>query len=943
MSNLFIDELHISAFRGLSDPITFDFSSPITVVYATNGTGKTTLCEAAEWLLTGQVDRFVEGQQFDSSALFSKFRPGSAPLVKGKLLQDGVMKFLVRDPEKACFGTTIEALETTTPNDLLQQLAPKGAAPGTHHRTAITRRQHWLRGTRILSSEALAALVDTDPITIERRKQVFADLLGIRHLMDVEDHLRRYRGIIYEHERRLVAQEGPLQEEIAKLTTSQQPPSSPASGINAIASAEQLLDLTPDSDKLDARIQQVAVTLGRESSKHQRRGELLELATREWTEQKSRQDSIKATQHAWGQLEELQAKARGASQTLTDEMRLILNELSQGRERCVALENAKKAIVPHLVKLAEIFGPNWSLESIRSLLTEATWSTKSRAARRSTLQSLLARSDSIQSERARYALLAEQTSVAEKSRPTDSALDALEKAVSESEQAVLMARSRFEVFSQPLQRLRSAAKEFIGHNHEGADCPVCGHDWRNHSNLQQAILSVAEQSPAFIVELERVIGDAETKLRKTTLAHEEAKKFLYEYNRLVSALEETRRSINSFESIAQSLQVDALPANLKAYCTEQLRRLDGVDALSLLELELDARPELVLRAIPEAVSISVAATEFTKAADEIVKGEISKIEQLASRQIEQGDKISKENDKIQSLQKQIIACRDAMHSDLQRNEKLKTTWSELAQTAELSDRSLASLKAQYSLESARYPVAEQHLAAARKAFEFAAMREHFDHQQRTLSELTKKRVDLGQKREAAERAMNAFREHYEKESRDQVKNLSDVVNALFGRMHANQIIDRIDVGSGDTFLQWTGVTDEEDISDQDKEEHLAFDPRKEFSHGQRQDLALSLFIARARSLRGTFFLDEPMTHFDDLNRVGLLDVLRAAALDSHGAVRLIVTTASRQFATHIVEKFQRVPSSKTLNGNVPALRLIELRGNARTGVEAVNQFPIADT
>jgi hypothetical protein len=53
-----------------------------------------------------------------------------------------------------------------------------------------------------------------------------------------------------------------------------------------------------------------------------------------------------------------------------------------------------------------------------------------------------------------------------------------------------------------------------------------------------------------------------------------------------------------------------------------------------------------------------------------------------------------------------------------------------------------------------------------------------------------------------------------------------------------------------------------------------------------QDLAL--FLARARSLGGTFFLDEPASHLDDLNRVALLNIFRALAVERGTDVSLQV-------------------------------------------------------
>jgi ABC-type thiamine transport system ATPase subunit len=108
----------------------------------------------------------------------------------------------------------------------------------------------------------------------------------------------------------------------------------------------------------------------------------------------------------------------------------------------------------------------------------------------------------------------------------------------------------------------------------------------------------------------------------------------------------------------------------------------------------------------------------------------------------------------------------------------------------------------------------------------------------------------------------------------------------------------------------------------------ALDPSPYFS--QRQDLALALFLTRARSLGGTFFLDEPASHLDDLNRVALLDIFRVLAAERGTDVSLVVTTASRALVRHLAEKLRAVPSP---DGR-PVLRIVRLSGNARLGVTA---------
>jgi exonuclease SbcC len=115
------------------------------------------------------------------------------------------------------------------------------------------------------------------------------------------------------------------------------------------------------------------------------------------------------------------------------------------------------------------------------------------------------------------------------------------------------------------------------------------------------------------------------------------------------------------------------------------------------------------------------------------------------------------------------------------------------------------------------------------------------------------------------------------------------------------------------------------------------DPDRRFSQGQKQDFALSIFLARARGLGGTFFLDEPLAHLDDLNRVALLDVFRAICLESQSKLSIVLTTASKPVLRHIVEKFARVRRMEAGSGKkIPILKVIGLEGNPRSGIHVVN-------
>lgn len=58
MNNLPIKFLSVEVnnFRGIPGQLVIPLDAPLTVIYAANGTGKSTICYALEWLITGEVE-----------------------------------------------------------------------------------------------------------------------------------------------------------------------------------------------------------------------------------------------------------------------------------------------------------------------------------------------------------------------------------------------------------------------------------------------------------------------------------------------------------------------------------------------------------------------------------------------------------------------------------------------------------------------------------------------------------------------------------------------------------------------------------------------------------------------------------------------------------------------------------------------------------------------
>ena len=158
----------------------------------------------------------------------------------------------------------------------------------------------------------------------------------------------------------------------------------------------------------------------------------------------------------------------------------------------------------------------------------------------------------------------------------------------------------------------------------------------------------------------------------------------------------------------------------------------------------------------------------------------------------------------------------------------------------------------------------------------------------------------------------------------EIEPLSEIINTLYLRAQGNKFINSIQADPSEKgILNWK-------INLDDKGETL--NKILSLSQGQRQDLALAIFLARARSLGGTFFLDEPLAHLDDLNRVALLDTLRLIISEKNlatGTPHLVLTTASNNLLRHLREKFSLVEGSD----GKPALRIYEMSGNPKVGIK----------
>jgi exonuclease SbcC len=89
-------------------------------------------------------------------------------------------------------------------------------------------------------------------------------------------------------------------------------------------------------------------------------------------------------------------------------------------------------------------------------------------------------------------------------------------------------------------------------------------------------------------------------------------------------------------------------------------------------------------------------------------------------------------------------------------------------------------------------------------------------------------------------------------------------------------------------------------------------PTDFFSDSQRQILMLSIFLAGGLRQNWSGFapvlLDDPVTHFDDLNAYGFVELIRGIISTSPNEWQFIISTCEARLFDLMQKKFSRLPS-----------------------------------
>lgn len=926
-----IKRITVTGFRGIRNSIELDLTSRLTLIYAPNGTGKTSVCDAAEWLMTGGVKRL----NVEQKELRCQFSP---PEVETAVTADFEIS-----GEQADIVRTLTSLSRVQNNRkfqitdarLLEMLAPTAAEESAHGTSQASSRRIWLRGTRFLSSDSLSMLLDSDDEFVSAREKIFADLLGVGHLHETEKQVENYMGRLRPAISRVKTDLEKLEGELAVQKGSADEESRSEVELQNEASAElvntgEALGISFDAGS-EGSVSRLKADLGRLELATQERQEKVEeqskslaLVEAEWSarEEWERLIATYALQMDTmltrkGQQNENATNIRGRIRSLTEEMRKVddaielidvaqsrlgsdLNDFSIAAERLAEYAGADVADFNGLMSRLEPKGPSQNKIEEKAALERIK-------ERISLISALKEERDSISRQ---VASLTEGLSTADQ-------IASVEGEIAKLTDAMSIVDAQFRSIAGPLEQLRSLAIALVGSAEFETECPVCGHDHESHAALQDAIrvtsLALTPQIANLTTERERL----KNRISEITVTREQDKDKRYRLNLLQAQLSKLNTEYEAWSSELAKYHLSDTE-NLSARISSRVREIDFLEAASRLittleEIEIQWSERLPKDGTVAAVVARVAGLLARRRS----VLEASAVE-LQSALTSANNELSASNAELEYLVQEMERLTELNLEARQFIARFEEAWGKIAPGEPISKERLRLASVAVLERAESTGVARQSLEKAARIVRFLEAKSRIGALEEQIRKLRAELRRLTELYDAAETIKSEYANRRTSHVRVQLREIIKVISVLFSRMQANQVYDSIRNIEGQAPLTWQAVADKMHMS-----------PQSHFSQGQRQDFALAIYMARARTVGGTFFLDEPVAHMDDLNRVALLDVMRVIASEAQTDLSMVVTTANRPVFRHFVEKFQRLRRDDT-----GLFKAYELSGNARYGVEA---------
>jgi exonuclease SbcC len=966
---MLVDHLQVEAFRGIRHPVAVDFTAPLTLLYAPNGTGKTTLCDALEWLLTGRVERLSGGVEEVRCRLAPQ-----QPAVVRATLRVGHESFEVRRTHTGD-GTLLERrgigadeFGVMDPALLLELVTrPGGTAGGAPHGGGEIR-STWLRATRLLSGPTLDLLLDTAGESRGGQSLALSELFGVtglqRQEMDLERILEALGASVIGAELETLDGQGGASGDAGGTAPGDLPAYLQVQARAHLAHAARALGSAHDAADPEAALQTLLAVQAAERDRLARRSAALRRVQANWPQHTLRVERAPLLAAELSAMEESGAALReerdGFAAELAHTRReanalaVDLAELARWRsdldDELVTLHRTLRDLRKYRLDPARAPRPARLPEAVRVLEREEEHGLA--------LELCLQHVPEWRRVASRLAELRAELELQTEQLHAMGDEEDLSARMAANADTLALLRARKLDLLNPLDHIRAAARALLDNLPGGAACPVCGHDHASAEALREAMAAALKGFPAFTSELDRQIQSVaeeasrlQEQQRRWIVLRERQGEVTQAMQYPAAVLDRARGQLEGVGLRAADPEAPGLKDQLARRLRAQKITIRGaradvdlarVEHLSAQRLD-EARGRLArLLASPAGKPRDAAGTpgEAALPADpgawpdhlrQLRDGAAARLQaahlQLGEvtaadlRLLMQHEAASAQLDAVETEQG---AAAERLHAIREQIHDFEECWRLLDSGLPPGEEALRQAADEIAEHREAVTGAAAHLDQADSLLRAAHAAATTGEVQRLRREQQagRRRLEiLRQYSDSITDAIRILREHKRHYVESQLRILREAIGALFLRAQANRFIDRIDVRmTGGDALGWlAGAGD------------FVLDRMAELSQGQRQNLALAIFFARARGLGGSFFLDEPLAHLDDVNRVAILDVLRVLLAERAGPpLRLIVTTSDFALVRHLGEKLSRME----LGEPAVVLRTYQLSGNPRSGVRA---------
>jgi len=497
--------------------------------------------------------------------------------------------------------------------------------------------------------------------------------------------------------------------------------------------------------------------------------------------------------------------------------------------------------------------------------------------------------------------------------------------------------------------LNNLVGQLVAHVQTGI-CPVCGDDHGSKEELMRRIqdnvatdaiagtraeLKNAKQKTRELTEQIADIRERRAKANAQMIANQaERERTMSEINGFIAAAAQLGIDTKETDSpLAQQLsdRVENLQGHVHdlhelareckaAVETERHAVADAKAMLTAKETEIVARQAVLERIRLEADRLRddprLASFDIEVAEAEIATGERSNREQLASIKLEakkaeaelaqRKTELEKNQREIDSLRNQISGLRTQI-GNLQRDRaQLAARLEQSHLPPGVSEQSLQGIIAEASRRHIQLLALRDSLSNLEMALDAAT----------TAAALTKIRQDLASKEERVALARESrncrepwlkyfsqIRQMLASQQREAIdgfaRDYGPRTSIIQGRLRSVYGFDDIDI-----------QTHESTINVRVKRRGVELRPTDYFSQSQQQTLLLGLFltacISQTWSAFAPVFLDDPVTHFDDLNTYAFLDLIVGLLESESGRRQFIISTCDEKLLQLSRQKFRHL-------------------------------------